>query len=617
LRRFLLLALLLVVGFAPHFACAESAASRSTVVRYHFGDNAAWALPSFNDSGWSFAQDGKWPGPSYYSSGFMWVRFEVRVRGDAAEPLALRVENSGTAEAAEEVFVNGRRVGTYGRFPPHPQADVSPKDVIFDIPAGLTRPGAVASIALRLWYPPLLRGTGTLYAVTCTFDQRRTLDAEQATVRAQTLLHYLPALMLNGIILLMGCIVLLLARSSRSRDLFLYGAMLASIPLISLFREIVGARLVSLSTQQYPTLQALSQLPAMIVTVAFIWGVNDLRDVWVKRVALAAIGIANFGLIYAYAGTHPSAMSAIAGVTSGIAIQAFDVIVIGASLWILFFVRRNRLVAFALALPALGSLIAGFFHAGQDVFNLASFLSGLFLSFALALNAWKEWRANEALRTEFEAAREVQQQLVAPPVDIPGFRIESVYVPATHLGGDFFRVVPEGDGSVLVVVGDVSGKGLKAALTVSAVIGALRTMPQLGPARVLAALNRGLVGQMQYGFATCLCARITPNGTMTVANAGHLSPYRNGDEIELDSGLPLGIAEAAEYSETTVQLEAGDRLMFLSDGVIEARSASGELFGFERTREISGKSAEEIAQRAQEFGQEDDITVLTLRLAGA
>jgi phosphoserine phosphatase RsbU/P len=210
----------------------------------------------------------------------------------------------------------------------------------------------------------------------------------------------------------------------------------------------------------------------------------------------------------------------------------------------------------------------------------------------------------------------VQQRLVTPAADVPGFRIESVYAPAAQVGGDFFRVAPEQDGSVLVVVGDVSGKGLRAALTVSAMVGVLRTMPPLPPARILDALNRGLIGQLHDGFVTCCAARIHPDGTMTLANAGHLSPYRNGEELPLSPGLPLGLSAEPGYGETALRLGPNDSLTFLSDGVVEARNPSGELFGFDRTRAISRESAESIAQAAQAFGQEDDITVLTLAFTG-
>ena len=199
---------------------------------------------------------------------------------------------------------------------------------------------------------------------------------------------------------------------------------------------------------------------------------------------------------------------------------------------------------------------------------------------------------------------------------IPGCQLDAVYLPAAEVGGDFYQAFPLPDGSALIIVGDVSGKGLRAAMTGTLTIGALRTIASdiQTPAALLEKLNQQVFPARQEGFITCLCAHIAPNGTLTVANAGHLSPYRNGEEIPLESGLPLGITESAEYSEKSLQLNPGDKLTFLSDGVLEARNPQGELYGFERTRQIRNQSAQQIAETAQSFGQEDDITVLTLKL---
>jgi len=192
-----------------------------------------------------------------------------------------------------------------------------------------------------------------------------------------------------------------------------------------------------------------------------------------------------------------------------------------------------------------------------------------------------------------------------------------LFIVIIGVGGDFYRVQPGKDGDVLVVVGDVSGKGLRAAMTVSAIIGSLRIMAACGPAEILCGLNHSLVGSLPGGFVTCLVAQLHANGSCTVANAGHLAPYRNGEEITVPPGLPLGIVASADYTQMTVHLRRGDVLTFVSDGVVEARNTGGELFGFDRTRQISRQSAEAIAEAAQRFGQEDDITVLTLEYSGA
>jgi serine phosphatase RsbU (regulator of sigma subunit) len=104
---------------------------------------------------------------------------------------------------------------------------------------------------------------------------------------------------------------------------------------------------------------------------------------------------------------------------------------------------------------------------------------------------------------------------------------------------------------------------------------------------------------------------------MTIANAGHLSPYRNGVELDAGSGLPLGITLNTTFDEHAIHLNPGDTLTFLSDGVVEARSPHGQLYGFDRTQIISNQSARAIADAAKSWGQEDDITVLTLFFAGS
>jgi len=217
---------------------------------------------------------------------------------------------------------------------------------------------------------------------------------------------------------------------------------------------------------------------------------------------------------------------------------------------------------------------------------------------------------------EFEAAREIQQRLVPASLPaLPGFHVEAAYLPAQEVGGDFYQVLEQRDGYALIVVGDVSGKGLKAAMTGALAIGALRTLADenLSPGALLSRLNRQMLTAQESGFITCLCVRISLQGSVTMANAGHLSPYRRGEEIKVDSGLPLGLTADADYSETHLELAPGDTLMLLSDGVVEAMNDEHQLFGFERTRAISTQSAHQIAAAAQAFGQEDDITVLTLK----
>jgi serine phosphatase RsbU (regulator of sigma subunit) len=298
----------------------------------------------------------------------------------------------------------------------------------------------------------------------------------------------------------------------------------------------------------------------------------------------------------------------------------FEPLLIAVNVWAILTRRTNPLLALALLTnPAISLLnntgILSFTVRlgpfSEHPIALADFVCDVAIFALLSRSAWKTWRARDELRVEFEAAREVQERLVVPAVDIPGFKIESVYIPAKQVGGDFFRVLPDLDGSVLVVVGDVSGKGLKAAMTVSAIMGALPGCHSRKPAEVLAHLNEAVYGRIG-GFVTCCAALISANGAMTIANAGNPAPYCNGEEMVVEPGLPLGMTVEANYEETLYQVAPGDRLTFVSDGVVEATNPQGELFGFDRARAISNEPASAIAEAAQRFGQEDDITVLSV-----
>ena len=225
----------------------------------------------------------------------------------------------------------------------------------------------------------------------------------------------------------------------------------------------------------------------------------------------------------------------------------------------------------------------------------------------------------EQMKNEREAARAVQQVLIPDAIPaVPGIRIESVYKPAGEVGGDFFQILATKTGGVLIAIGDVSGKGMPAAMTVSLLVGTLRTLAHFthSPGQILAAMNQRMLGRSEGGFTTCLVLRVDPDGILIAANAGHLAPYRNGEEVQIESCLPLGIASDATYNESSLQLDPDDRITFLTDGVVEAQSPTGELFGFDRTRNISTQSAEAIAAAAQAHGQEDDITVLTVQFQG-
>ncbi len=225
-------------------------------------------------------------------------------------------------------------------------------------------------------------------------------------------------------------------------------------------------------------------------------------------------------------------------------------------------------------------------------------------------------REKAGLAAEVAAAEEVQQLLMARALrPTPGYRVDTVYRPMQQVGGDFFLVQPcEEDGSLVVIVGDVSGKGLQAAMRVSMILGVLQREAMGQPDRVLATLNKAMMAQTDFGFTTACCVRLEPDGRFGCANAGHLNPYINGEELLSEGALPLGMDADARYPVLHGHMRVGERMVLLSDGVVEARSRKGELFGFERAAALMRQSAVEIAGAAQGFGQEDDITVLALGL---
>ncbi len=226
------------------------------------------------------------------------------------------------------------------------------------------------------------------------------------------------------------------------------------------------------------------------------------------------------------------------------------------------------------------------------------------------------------METELAAAREIQRLMVPEePPQVPGYAIESIYRPAAQVGGDFFEVLPLDGSQTLVVIGDVSGKGIGAAMIVSMLIGMLRTIGRAdrgrtgrNPAQILAELNTGLLESKRGGFVTCLAALLHPSGSVALANAGHLPVWLNGAEVAFAGSLPLGLVTAAAPEQTALDMRPGDRLTLITDGVIEARNAQGTLFGFDRTQALLRRNAMPLAlaEAAMQHGQDDDLTVISI-----
>lgn len=272
----------------------------------------------------------------------------------------------------------------------------------------------------------------------------------------------------------------------------------------------------------------------------------------------------------------------------------------------------------AVQFPFFSLNISGLFLAIQPYRSTAIALVVVALTLLLVQRLRSTNRERAALYGEMQAARQIQQLLVPASFEATSaWSVDTAFRPAREVGGDFFRCLVLPGGHERVLIGDVSGKGAAAAMTAAMLLGAAEGHESDSPAELLAHLNRVFKASGIDGFATCLCAHLSTEGAVTLANAGHLAPYLNGHEVGVPSSLPLGVAALTSYPETRFTIAPGDKLTFISDGVVEARNGAGELFGFERAAAISTESAQDIADAAERFGQDDDITVLTLTLAPA
>jgi sigma-B regulation protein RsbU (phosphoserine phosphatase) len=210
----------------------------------------------------------------------------------------------------------------------------------------------------------------------------------------------------------------------------------------------------------------------------------------------------------------------------------------------------------------------------------------------------------EAMSREAQEARVMQQALLPKSSPyIPGFVISGLSIPASAVGGDWYDFIPFPDGRWGLVLADVSGKGTAAALLMSATRGMLRSLAEAcsTPAEVLTRLNGLLVEDFPAGrFVTLVYAVLDPGiRSVTFANAGHLHPLFVDDNgahfLDTERGLPLGLS-CGDYSETTVSLSPGSRLVFYSDGITEAVNEAEEEYGLDRlARHVASRGASAVS----------------------
>ncbi len=596
-------------------------------------DRQEFAGAAFDDSQWrtfGLPRGFQVPLAQYGDGRTVWMRRHGRVpAGTDARSLALTL---GTVADVYEVWVNGQRVGHSGDFESFSEAHI-PHPLTFDLPAEAIPANGELVIALRmrwaLWTHPIyiLEDRGP-YLITPRSDAPRHAGAEQMALRRETLSL---SLMSGTAFFLIAILSLITWWSDRDhREFFWFGCVSLAFAFDATFYNLT----LTPATQPFNRrgIAVFGAVPGCLIYPLFTHFVATalgyrsrwlLGGLWVGWSLLPVATVFGFDQVI----WSCTANLWIAGLAIGIHAHDWRRLRWGhLPLSNLFF----RLLLF---LQAVGfvelwtryllnypPLLPEWYFLGpyclwrEDLFWLPVSTAILIL---MVRRIDGDRRERLRLAGELSAARTVQQLLL--PGSSPStsaFEMQAAYEPSQEVGGDFYWSRVEPEGALLVAVGDVSGKGLKAAMLVSVAVGALRNERSSAPGAVLAALNGSLVGHTGGGFVTCVCARFDPDGRVAVANAGHLAPFLNQVEIAVEPGLPLGIVAGVEYAETGLRMALGDQITLLSDGVVEAENAQRELFGFERTREMSGKSAGEIAAAAKGWGQNDDITVVTVRRNG-
>lgn len=596
------------------------------------GDDPAFAKPDFDDSQWAHFD------PYSHISlvcgndqpDVVWYRLHLRV-DPASTGLALSAHN---ISRAFEIYANGERViasGSVAPYEPHSQV----ARTLARIPDSAVEAGDIV-VAMRVHISPTEWGSGHdpgFYGTNLRIGQYGTLYRDNwLSVIGENAFGWFDRLLLISL----GFVALVLFASQRCRHEYLWifavGALTlleTPIPMVTAFRNISG---------YWEFVGLLPHLAAPFLWASLYASFIHQRLGWRWRIYLAIAGV--LIVINSLHGLYldlPDWFRLIANLPYMVLLSVLVPIVLA-----IHWRRGNReagillipIVLFSLYIYA--QVVLGFmyeFSACRETaihgFNLidryplgpfslsldtlSDILCSLSLAFIMILRSSNLSRRQAFIEAELEAAQQVQQVLVPERLcDLPGFKVESVYQPAQQVGGDFFQVLSADDGGMLLVMGDVAGKGLPAAMLVSVLVGAIRGIAEYtcAPAEILGNLNERMVGKA--GFSTAVAAHISSEGQVTIASAGHLSPYLDGEEILLPGALPLGVASGASYETAQFGLEPGSRLTFYSDGVVEAQNHKGELFGFERSRALSTHPVDVIAKSAASFGQQDDITVVTI-----
>ena len=611
--------------------------------QYHPGDDPQWADPRFDDASWPQVDVGSLFDQGVNYAPFFWYRRRLVLdRQDPAQPLAVNL-NAGDTFG---VYWNGREIGHRGEVPPNFDYPY-PGEAAFDLPlAGATKSSGV--LAVRVWcqFPSTIaQPCGILEpsSIGAVIVQRESIASERSRVFSE---NYPSAALL--LLQLLGSALALLTYLRGNRQIiYLWFSLIALAWACYQASWFIDLYLPQNWATGLETFTA-GAVNALFLPL-FLWLLGLEKNNLLRRLVyvLALLVLVNqafdaiLTLFWAQAGRGVSLADAISTYADAamklgpVPLLAFAFfrgvwrrnwpLVLAASLSVFY---RNLSTLNNTIIPGIipGKLACLCYKVQVGDFKLFfADTPGLLLILALAFSVMRRFledrRRQQQVESELQSAREVQQVLVPEQIPaIPGYVVASVYRPASEVGGDFFQILPLPEGGALLAIGDVSGKGMKAAMIVSLIVGTLRTVASYTqqPTKILEELNARLYGRMAGGFVTCLVMRISAEKQIIVANAGHLPPYINGNETAMTGSLPLGLIAEATYEQTALFLADGDTLTLVTDGVIEAQNANKELFGFERLSELLSMQppAERIVEAACDFGQQDDITVLTIHRLG-
>jgi hypothetical protein len=610
-----------------------------------------WAEPDFDDATWRSMDltppqgsynpvtgtSGYVPGWGAHGypqiAGYGWYRLRMNLRnGNAGAPAQLALEIPAGFEDAYQVYANEQLIGEFGQFTANGVKFYRSQPRAFRLP--LSGAGGSVLLAIRMCMDPSTTlnnpGAGGLHGPP-VLGQAPVIQAMQMLGR-KAVLRSLTSYFVEFVILILALgVAFALFWLDRSEPAYL----LLGVNCLCILIFVISFILTRASTSiDFALGNFLVYVPALgfFTLWQFFWAYWFRLEqrrllhwiVWPVALLAASIlimlGPPLYGRVVPLSFARPWLGLVYISFSWLISLLMIAVAVLG--------IRKNR-VEGLLALAAM--LMVGILSPFLSILHvpviyhpfgtyipfgqLGTIVSLVMITVLLLRRFFQGRREREKLRQEMEQARTVQSVLVPQEVPtVPGFRIQAVYEPAGEVGGDFFQILPLENGGVLAVIGDVSGKGMPAAMTVSLLVGTVRTLAHFiqSPSKILAAMNERMLARSQGGFTTCLVLRAESDGTLTVANAGHIAPYLDGRELELENGLPLGLAAGAVYAESRFTLATHKQLMLITDGVAEARSKGGELFGFDRTTAISTEPAEKVVRTAQAFGQDDDITVVTL-----